>query len=121
MNHQKKEYIKYKLERCNDIELQTEAYQIIMAHHPDKKIRMSEETILMFFHNLTIDCYDDLMQVVHKMPRITNLNKLSLEPTQLNQTLLGAFKARNHALIKNLSQKEARILFSRHMQEKINA
>ena len=86
-----------------------------MKYHPDKKIRIGEKSILMFFHNLTIDCYYELLSIVRKIPKKDS--KIVFDTVNVSQTLLSSFIEDKSELLKTLSKKKARLLFRRHMEE----
>ena len=122
MNHNKKMFIKKRIEQCGNLKIQKRAFKIITKHHPDKRIRETPEHILMLFHNLTETCYIELFNLVKDIKSPNQLDLDCVEPIpepHNDNSMYHSFLKENDEFIQGLTTTETKMMYNTYTHEKM--
>ena len=113
MNTRKVFYIKHKLEGCNNLPIQTKAFEIIKKHHPKKLYKTTTNHILMFFSNLSLECFQELFTLVKTIKKVKT-EKFVFDDKPLVDYEQKSLTSKHRAHIKKLNNKETTFYYKQH-------
>ena len=121
MNHNKKMFIKNRIERSHDDKINRRAFRIITKHHPDKTYRTTADHILLLFHNLTDICYLELFKLVKNLKDPDQIDLSNPEPNRDTSLYDGFLDEVGENFVRDCSKLETRLLYTTYLQEKMKA